>query len=352
MRAINMLLAGLLMLAWGATASAEKSRDADNGVIPACGWTTKVARPNDDLMYTLQEKKRRGCIIEVKALHPTQSAVGMLAAACKSARVSSEAAAGNLQDYLLKDNRWVPVVRGPGGVFYLTDHHHLAVAVWNATIEDQDKKVYAYLLDDWSALKESVFWERMKNAHRAWLFNRAGQSIPPSALPNEVGKLQDDPLRTLSAWVRENCGYVKCDPPGAAKSDDGQSCADRSCEEKFGSKKLPCANAYFIEFAWGAFLGSDEAAIPEVKAALDAACSQQNPMNQQCLDTQYDKLLKVLPAAMQATAALEAKTWVEGKASDQTAGKGKKGSTTTSVGHNPKVQQPLLPPKCSIGDAQ
>lgn len=351
MRTIDMwkvLLAGLLIVGSTGAAAAPKGKADPQREIPVCGKDTKVAKPNDDMIYTLKEKKRRGCVIDIKALHPTQSAVGMLAAACKSAKVSARAAAGELNDYLLADNRWVPVVRGPGGVFYLTDHHHLTVAVWNAAIDDKDKKVYAYLLDDWSRLPENAFWERMEKTHRTWLKDPAGKSIVPNQLPSEIGKLQDDPLRTLSAWVRENCGYVKCDPPGAAKNDDEQSCADRTCEEKFGSKKVPCANAYFIEFAWGAYQGE----VPEVKAALgdDAACPQQNPMNQACLDRQYDKLLKALPAAMEATAAIEAKMAVEKLARGKDTGG--ESRVSVSVGHNPKVQTPLLPPRCVVGDGR
>jgi hypothetical protein len=247
MRTINLLLAGFLMVGWGGTAWAEKGKGDAKVVVPACGKSTKVARANEDSIYTLREKQRRGCRIDVKALHPTQSAVGMLAAACKSAKVSEKAAAGDLERFLLADNHWVPVVRGPGGIFYLTDHHHLGVAVWNAAIEDQDKQVYAYLLDDWSRLSEKAFWKKMQESHRVWLKDPAGRAIEPDDLPGEIGKLQDDPLRTLSAWVRENCGYVKCDPPGMAKVDDGHSCADQSCEERFGSKQVACANAYFIE---------------------------------------------------------------------------------------------------------
>lgn len=298
MRAITMMLSCLMMIGLSGAADAKK-RDHEDGALPKCGKHTKVARP-DDGVITLKEKKERGCVIDVQDLHPTQSAVGMDAVECKAAKISGKAKAGKLEKYLLEDNRWVPLVRGPGGVFYLTDHHHLSTAVWNADIKDKEKKVNAYLLNDWSHMHEDAFWALMAEEHDVWLKNPAGEDIKPSQLPKSIAALQDDPLRTLSAWVRGSCGYVKCDPPGTLKDDD-----ELTCEDKFQSTAT-CAPAtvYFLEFKWGAYLGS----VPEVKAALagEPACSRQTPLDQKCLDTQYDQMVRALPLAMKAAAAPEA----------------------------------------------
>ena len=295
MRAITMMLSGLLMIGLAGTAEAKKDRDDVD--IPECGKHTKVARENDDGLITLKEKMKRGCVIDVKDLHPTQSAVGMDAVECKAAKITGKAKAGKLEKYLLDDKRWFPLVRGPGGVFYLTDHHHLSAAVWNADIKNKKKEVYAYLIADWSDLSDDTFWALMVEKHDTWLKNPAGDEITPNQLPKNIGSMQDDPLRTLSAWVRGSCGYVKCDAPGAAKDDD-----ELTCEDKF-HESVTCAPAtvYFLEFAWGAYLGSD----PEVKAALagEPSCSQQDPLNQECQDKQYDLMVKALPLAMRAAAA-------------------------------------------------
>ncbi|MBE2257795.1 MAG: hypothetical protein H6942_16110 [Candidatus Accumulibacter sp.] len=321
MRALTMMLSGLLMVGLTGAAEAKKGKDDKEHAIAECGKHTKVARPDDGII-TLKEKKKRGCIIDVKDLHPTQSAVGMDAVECKAAKISGKEKKGKLQDYLMADNRWVPLVRGPGGVFYLTDHHHLSTAVWNADIKSKEKKVYAYLLDDWSDKSEAEFWKLMEDHHDVWLKNPAGQKIDPAQLPKSIGTLQDDPLRTLSAWVRGSCGYVKCDPPGAARDDD-----ELTCEDKFHATAT-CAPAtvYFLEFKWGAYLGNN----PEVKAALagDPTCSQQAPLNQECLDSQYDKMIKALPAAMAAAAAPEARQMLGDDA-----------------GYNPAVQTGIPQPK-------
>jgi len=319
MRALTMMLSGFLAIGLAGTAEAKGSKHDGDSAIPECGKNTKVARPDEEGIITLKEKKKRGCVIDVKALRPTQSAVGMDAVECKAEKISSNARKGKLNDYLLADNRWVPMVRGPGGVFYLTDHHHLSTAVWNADIKDKEKKVYAFLLADWSNMKEDAFWQQMIAQHDTWLKAPDGKDITPAQLPRSIGALQDDPLRTLSAWVRGSCGYVKCDPPGAAKDDDDPSCAD-----KFPN--VTCADAYFLEFKWGAYLAN----VQEVKDALagEASCSQQTPLNTSCLDSQYDKLTKALPAAMQAAAS---------PAAQQAVGEG--------AGYNPAVQTGIAQPK-------
>ena len=168
MRAMTTMLAGLVMIGLTGAAEAKKNQDDDKG-IPECGKHTKVVK-SDDGIITLKEKKKRGCIIDVTALHPTQSAVGMDAVECKAEKITGKAKeAGKLGKYLLSDDRWVPLVRGPGGVFYLTDHHHLSTAMLNADIKDKEKRVYAYLINDWSKLSDDEFWTRMVKEHDTWL---------------------------------------------------------------------------------------------------------------------------------------------------------------------------------------
>jgi hypothetical protein len=223
MRTLNIMLSGLLMTGLAATANASGGKDDWQKRIPECGKDTRVVKLVDydegmsaasgdatDVppvkIVTFKEKKKKGCWIDVKDLHPTQSAVGMGAAACKSGKITRKAKDGKLNDWLLEDNRWVPLVRGPGGKFYLTDHHHLSAAVYNADIPDKQKKLYAYLLRDWSTMKEDAFWKSMERENLTWLKSPDGLAISPKDLPSKISHLQDDPLRTLSAWVRGSCG--------------------------------------------------------------------------------------------------------------------------------------------------
>ncbi|MBK8890335.1 MAG: ParB/Srx family N-terminal domain-containing protein [Dechloromonas sp.] len=330
MRTITTMLLGLLMTGLAATAGASGGRGGWEKRIPECGKNTKAVKLVDYdedtsaggdkpiKIVTFKEKKKKGCWIDVNDLHPTQSAVGMGAVACKSGKIKRKADEGKLNDWLLEDNRWVPLVRGPGGKFYLTDHHHLSTAVLNADIPDKQKRLYAYLLKDWSHMKAEVFWENMKTENLTWLKNPDGQPITPKELPATIDKLQDDPLRTLSAWVRSSCGYVKCNPPGVTDDDAAETCAGRLSD-------VDCASAFFVEFKWAAH----HATVPAVKSALaeGASCSQQAPLNQECLDRQREKLARVLPAAMTAAASPEAKD-----------------SVGTGAGFNPKPQQGVVPP--------
>lgn len=290
MRAITIMLSGLLLLGLIGTAEARNDRK-----IEQCGKHTDVV-DQDDGMVSLKEKKKKGCVIAVKALHPTQSAVGMDAAACKADKITAKARAGKLKSYLQAEKRWLPLVRGPGGVFYLTDHHHLSAAIWNADLKEKEKKVFAYLIADWSELHEDAFWALMVKHNNTWLKNPADQDIKPSQLPASIGAMQDDPMRTLSAWVRGSCGYVKCDAPGSEQDDE-----ETTCQQKFAKAASCAANVFFLEFKWGHYLGS----VPAVQTELQgiAACSQQDPLDRQCLDKQYAQMVKALPAAMQAAAA-------------------------------------------------
>jgi len=334
MRTITMMLSGLLMTGLTTTADAGGGKDDWEKRIPECSKDTRVVKlidydeaTNADSgdaggapikIVTYKEKKKKGCWIDVKDLHPTQSAVGMGAAACKSGKITRKAKDGKLNDWLLEDNRWVPLVRGPGGKFYLTDHHHLSAAVYNADIPDKQKKLYAYLLRDWSTMKEDAFWKNMEKENLTWLKSPDGLAISPKDLPSKISRLQDDPLRTLSAWVRGSCGYVKCNPPGVTDED-----AEGTCAAQYSD--VACASAYFLEFKWAAH----HATVPEVKAALgeSGACSQQAPLNQECLDRQREKLAKALPAAMTAAAAPAAQAIV---------GQG--------AGYNPKAHDGVVPP--------
>lgn len=330
MRTITMMLSGCLMTVLAATAVASSGKGDWTKRIPECGKDTKVVKLVDYdedtsaaggapiRIVTFKEKKRKGCWIDVQDLHPTQSAVGMGAAACKSGKITRKAKDGKLNDWLLEDNRWVPLVRGPGGKFYLTDHHHLSTAVLNADIPDKQKRLYAYVLKDWSGMKEDAFWKSMEKENLTWLKSPDGQPITPKELPSRIDKLQDDPLRTLSAWVRSSCGYVKCNPPGVTDDDGAETCAGRLSD-------VDCASAFFVEFKWAAH----HATVPEVKSAIaeGVACPQQVPLNHECLDGQREKLAKVLPAAMTAAAAPGAQAFV---------GKG--------AGYNPRPQQGVVPP--------
>lgn len=280
----NLFLASAIVLLSLASGAAVQEAEARPAELPPCNTTTPVT--------TEVDKTSQGCRIKIADLRPTQPTVGMLAVRCKAQKITAKSQE-KLEKYLNKADHFVPLVRGPGGTFYLTDHHHLATAVWNAEIPPQMKVVNAYLIADLSSLSPQQFWNKMQAENKAWLRDSSGAAISPAQLPSSISQLTDDPLRTLSAWVRTGCGYIKCDAG-----------SDASCSTKF--PRVACAKAFFLEFTWADYFKT----VPEVKKALAAniACPQQNLLASPCLNNQRAKLVQLLPTAMEAAAASGAKT--------------------------------------------
>ena len=103
------------------------------------------------------------CQLKVGALSPMQNAVGFDEVNDKVARYSAKTK-DDLKDYLIVHP--VPVVIGNGGKFYLTDHHHLANALWKtaegknkAGIDTGNVRVAVTVLQNVSTLKGYHFWK-------------------------------------------------------------------------------------------------------------------------------------------------------------------------------------------------
>lgn len=183
--------------------------------------------------------------LPVNQAHPTQFSVGMISADCKKRRVEEAHEAGKLHEFLCQEGHLVPVVIGPGQTFYLTDHHHLSAAVWRANIPEEEKRVHAYVLNDWSDKEDHLFWREMIENNLTWLNDDKGDGpLNPQLLPKTISDVLNDPYRTLSRWLRD-CGcYTK---------DELKDKTKLVCEEE---KFLPesHAKAFFIEFRWADFL--------------------------------------------------------------------------------------------------
>lgn len=143
-------------------------------------------------------------------LRPTQMTVGAAEVAAKRAQwaqLKSDAREKLLQSH------WFPAVRGPGGIFYIVDHHHLGQAL----TEEVHKDVWIMQLADYSAIGGGIdsdadggmFWRVMEFHHWAHPYDENGQRCDFSAIPKHLGKLQDDPYRSLAGEVRKAGGYAK-----------------------------------------------------------------------------------------------------------------------------------------------
>ena len=154
------------------------------------------------------------CQMKVGDLKPTQNAVGFDEVNDKVARYSAKSK-DDLKDYLLVHP--VPVVIGNGGNFYLTDHHHLANALWKtaegknkAGIDTENARVVVTVQYNRTGLKGYHFWKAMHVARLVYLFDSYGAGpIRPKDLCTHIKDLANDPYRSLAWEVRTRYGYAK-----------------------------------------------------------------------------------------------------------------------------------------------
>ena len=146
------------------------------------------------------------CLCKLSELRPTQSSVGMTEVRMRADKLWEEIQNRSEQDFLIhmrKHNRIEPIVVGPGGVFYLTDRHHLARALYDLG----ETTTYCRVMDNLSDLQPEVFWEHMQDGNEVYLKDTQGNAITPGDLPTSVKDLRNDPFRSLAGAVRESCGF-------------------------------------------------------------------------------------------------------------------------------------------------
>ena len=147
------------------------------------------------------------CLCELAELHPTQAAVGMAEVQIRAEKLRRQMQGRSEQEFLAhlrKHNRVEPVVVGPTGALYITDHHHLARALY----ELGQATTYCEVLDNLSSSNLDVFWKHLRDKNEVYLKDR-GDVITPFQLPTSVKDLRDDPFRSLAGAVREACGISK-----------------------------------------------------------------------------------------------------------------------------------------------
>jgi hypothetical protein len=113
----------------------------------------------------------------------------------------------------------VPVIKGPGGEPYLTDHHHLARALY----EEGVKSVYITVIADLSRLPKDHFWNMMDFHGWTHPYDSKGCRREYSDLPKTIKMMEDDPYRSLAGLLRTHgaspriqrhsrnfCGPISC----------------------------------------------------------------------------------------------------------------------------------------------
>jgi hypothetical protein len=139
-------------------------------------------------------------------LRPTQMTLGMREVLRKR-KSWAERDPANLEKFLA--SHMVPVILGPGGRKYLTDHHHLARALHDAGVES----VLAHVQADLHKLDFAAFWNIMD--YHGWThpFDAKGRRCDYAELPETIEDMEDDPYRSLAGELRYIGGYAKAAAP-------------------------------------------------------------------------------------------------------------------------------------------
>ncbi len=146
--------------------------------------------------------------VSIKDLRPTQMTVGLHEVALKRAvwraRVDRDG-----PEYL--GHHMIPVVIGPKDRFHLIDHHHLARALFDEGVEH----VLVHVMADLGRLSHDAFETFLDN--RNWLhpYDAEGKRRSYKEMPKHIGKLDDDPFRSLAGAIRRSGGCAKVDTPYA-----------------------------------------------------------------------------------------------------------------------------------------
>jgi hypothetical protein len=140
----------------------------------------------------------------IKSLRPTQLTVGILEVEVKRKRL--EALSSKDQDEFLASHP-MPVVIGPGNKLYITDHHHLARAAFDAGVASACCEVDA----DFSKLEQDKFWEKMNENLWVHPLDEHGVRHRYVSIPCHVSDLVDDVYRSLAGFVRDAGGFQKTD---------------------------------------------------------------------------------------------------------------------------------------------
>jgi hypothetical protein len=164
-----------------------------------------------------QSKTGDICLCKLSELHPTQASVGMAEVRIKAKKLKDEIQGRSGPDflnYLRKHNKVEPIVIGPGGIFYITDHHHLARALYDLG----ETTTYCSVVDKLPDAKLDVFWKYMEDNNKVHLEDHNGNVITPRDLPTSIKDLRNDPFRSLAGEVRKFCGLDK-DDKGSSRED-------------------------------------------------------------------------------------------------------------------------------------
>ncbi len=146
--------------------------------------------------------------IKVQDIRPTQMTAGFREVKAKR-KEWKEADSSRAHRRKFIDNHAIPAVLGPSKAIYVTDHHHVARALFDENVEDALVVVHC----DLSALPMMTFWNFMDQKSWCRPVDDHGQRQKFSKIPDTLEGLKDDPYRSLSAAVERCGGFAKDGQP-------------------------------------------------------------------------------------------------------------------------------------------
>ena len=144
--------------------------------------------------------------VPIKDLRPTQMTVGMAEVQRKRTEWQARRARDG-GDFL--GAHMIPAVLGPADTWWLIDHHHLALALHAEGVE----QVLVSMVAKLHHLPKQRFFTFMESHNWLHLYDAEGNRGHWKDLPRHVGKLADDPYRSLAGEVRLAGGYAKSATP-------------------------------------------------------------------------------------------------------------------------------------------
>jgi hypothetical protein len=144
--------------------------------------------------------------IAITSLRPTQITVGFREVAEKQKAWRARSGAKG-SAYL--GRHMIPVILGPKGRYYVTDHHHMARAMHDEGVKD----VLVDVIADLSAISKDSFWVVMDC--RGWChpYDADGVRRSFADIPLSMADLVDDPFRSLAGELRRVGGFAKDTTP-------------------------------------------------------------------------------------------------------------------------------------------
>lgn len=147
--------------------------------------------------------------VAIDELFVTQFVVGMQEVEVRKQLIRTSKGHSTKAPQGLYQDKTGRMIVGPGGKLYLIDGHHLARALHDLS----HKEMYVIVEHDWSHMSPKQFWKEMEKNDYCYLYDEKGEKQSYKKLPKSIGKLRDDPYRSLAWFVRKAGAFKNLGTP-------------------------------------------------------------------------------------------------------------------------------------------